>query len=390
MRNMMEIYGFIMLGALLRGCTFAFNKSEPASQPVVLGALYSLTGGQSGLDIPSSQGAQLAVDEVNRSGGVLGRQVQLVLEDVETDPQLAVDHIREILAEDPSTIAFLGLSDTDLVLSAASAVAEHGRLFLTSGATSPKLPSQVPGYLFLACFGDNVQAAAGAEWAYKDMSARSVSILYNSESTYTQLLQGYFRARFEELGGKVLSIESYIPGSDISTAAGRLEAADLIYLSATPDDVLTAVKVLRDTGHPEPILGGDGFDVAGLWQDNPQVKDVFFTTHAYLGDDNKDPKVVAFLEAYRKAYPDSTPDAFAALGYDAARLLITAISDAGNTDPEDVRTALANMHNFYSVTGQLGYLKGSQIPIKSVTILGIEGGMLKLVRQVLPDKVPEP
>lgn len=196
-----------MLGALIQGCTFA--ATEPVSEPIVLGALYSLTGGQSGLDVPSSQGAQLAIDEANRSGGVLGRPVQLVVEDAATDPEVVADRSAKILDTYPSTTALFGLSDTDLVLAAAPIAAEHGRLFLTSGATSPKLPAQAPGFLFLACFGDNVQAAAGAEWAYEDLSSRTVSVLFNTESTYAQLLQGYFRTRFEELSGhkfKCLSV----------------------------------------------------------------------------------------------------------------------------------------------------------------------------------------
>src|SRR5262249_54007384 len=113
----------------------------------------------------------------------------------------------------PAVSAVIGLSDTDLVLAAAPVAAANNRLFVTSGATSPKLPGQVPKFLFLACFGDNVQAAAGAEWAFKDRHARTVSILFDSSKSYTRLLHAYFRARWEQLGGQVVSAHSYKPGN---------------------------------------------------------------------------------------------------------------------------------------------------------------------------------
>ena len=359
-------------------------------EPIVLGALYSLNGGQAALDVPSSRGARLAVEEINRAGGVLGRPVQLVVGDAGSAPEIAADRSADILKRHPSATALLGLSDTDLVLAAAPVASAKGRLFLTSGATSPKLPAQIPGYLFLACFGDNVQAAAGAEWAYDKLSARTVSVLFNSESTYTQLLQGYFRSRFEELGGRVRSVSGYAPGKDLGSAIGQLQRADLIYLAATPDEVLDVVMALRASGHHAPILGGDGFDAADLWQAHPEISNVFFTTHAYLGEDNDDPKIVAFRRAYSRAYPDAFPDAFAALGYDAARLLITAIRHAASTDPEAVRNALAGIREFDGVTGQLGYPADSRIPLKAVTLLGVEGGGYKLVQQRMPVKTPAP
>ena len=378
----------LALSVLLADCA---HKIEPSrTEPIVLGALYSLTGGQAALDVPSSQGAQLAVDEINQAGGIMGCPVQLVVEDAESVPEVVANRSADILEQHPTTTALMGLSDTDLVLAAAPVAASKGRLFLTSGATSPKLVAQVPGYLFLASFGDNVQAAAGAEWAYNDLSARNVSVLFNSESTYTQLLQGYFRTRFEELGGQVLSVASYAPGEDLSTPIDQLKPANLIYLAATPDDVLDVVMALRAAGHSVPILGGDGFDAADLWQKHADISNVFFTTHAYLGEDNADPKVVDFRRAYAKAYPDAIPDGFAALGYDAARLLLTAIRLAGSTNPEAVRNGLASIREFDGVTGQLGYQADSQIPVKSVTLLGIQGGAYKLVKQLMPERTPTP
>ena len=171
----------------------------------------------------------------------------------------------------------------------------------------------------------------------------------------------------------------------------KLRKADLIYLSAeSPEEALKAIGLLRKAGFSSPILGGDGFDTVDLWSKHPEVSNVFFTTHAYLGSDNIDPKVVAFRKEFSQVYPESIPDAFAALGYDTARLLIAAIEKAETTDPVAVRKALATIRHFEGVTGTMKYSPGSHIPVKTVTILKIEQGKRKLVRQLLPDQVPSP
>jgi branched-chain amino acid transport system substrate-binding protein len=98
------------------------------------------------------------------------------------------------------------------VLAAAPVAARSRRLFLTSGATSPLLPQQVPDYLYLARFSDNVQAAAAAETAWDELDARTAAVLYAADNTYTDLLQGYFRDRLTGLGGTVSSVRAY-PGA---------------------------------------------------------------------------------------------------------------------------------------------------------------------------------
>jgi branched-chain amino acid transport system substrate-binding protein len=360
-------------------------------RPVVIGAMYNLTGGQHDLDIPSSEGARLAVDQANAGKGILGRQVKMVLVDGETRPEVIERKARALFRDQPAIAGLIGFSDTDVVLAAATVAAEHDRVFLTSGATSPLLPAQVPEYLFLACFGDNVQAAAAAEWAYETLKARTVAVLYKQESTYAQLLHAYFGTRFKELGGEVMAVVPYtLDPAEFRSKVGKLPAADVIYLAAQPDDVALAVPALREAGIETPILGGDGLDIGEAWVEVADAREIYFTTHAYLGADNKDSAVREFRAAFAKAHPDKEPDGFTALGYDAARLLMSAIETAGSTDPEAVREALASTSGFKGVTGTIGFATASRIPSKSVTIMEVDGGRQRFVGEVLPKKVPPP
>jgi branched-chain amino acid transport system substrate-binding protein len=379
----------LLVAVVLAGC---FTRTAWAGDPppVILGAVFNLEGAQVDLDIPSLNGARLAVDQANSAGGVAGRDVELVVADGLSDLKTVTAKTAALIDENPSVAALMGLSDTDMVLAAAPIAANHQRVFLTSGATSPRLPAQVPAYLFLACFGDNVQAAAAAEWTYRDLSARTVSVLYNSSKAYTRLLHGYFQTRFAGLGGRIVSVEPYTR-DDFGQAIERLKQSDMVFLSAeSPHEALAGVRQLRQAGFSVPIVGGDGFDDAEVWLDAPDIADVFFTTHVFLGADSTDSKVRAFRKAYGEAYPGEEPTGFAALGYDAARLLMTAVGNANSTEPEQVLKALANISNFEGVTGSLRFANASRIPIKTVSILRIVEGKTRLVEQVLPEQVPPP
>ncbi len=388
MQHYSLFFWFLMASWFFAGCAPVAVSEQPEAP--MLGAIYNLSGVQAGLDIPSSHGARLAVRQVNQRGGVLGKQMKLIMTDGKSDLAVVRKRSAEMLDRFPNIAAMMGLSDSDMVLAAAPVAASRRRLFVTSGATSPKLPDEVPEYLFLACFGDNVQAAAGAEWAYQDRSARTVSVLFNGSNTYTRLLHHYFQIRFKQLGGTVAAVERYTP-DNIRPAIERLKQADLIFLSAeSAEEALKVIGLLRQAGFSSPILGGDGFDAVDPWSMHPQLSDIFFTTHAYLGKDNPDPEVVAFRQAYHQAWPENQPDAFTALGYDTVRLLIRAIEKAQSIEPDKVRQALAEIRHFQGVTGTMSYPPGSRIPVKSVTILEIDHGKRKLVRQLLPTEVPPP
>jgi branched-chain amino acid transport system substrate-binding protein len=315
--------------------------------------------------------------------------VKLVLVDGETQVAVIAREAARLVKQEPELAGLFGFSDTDMVLAAARIAADSGRIFLTSGATSPQLPQQVGRYLFLACFGDNVQAAAGAEWAVKRLNARSVVVLYQQTATYARLLQGYFRTRFAQLGGKVVMVRPYTPDT-IKTQVTGLPQADLVYLAALPSDAVEAIAALRGAGIEAPILGGDGLDIGEAWKRAAAVDRVYFTTHTYLGADNGDPRVRKFREAYAMANGGQEPDAFAALGYDAARLLLASIASAGSTRPRAVRSALASTSGFPGVTGVIGYRRGSRIPAKSVSIISVSGGRQALAASMLPERVPPP
>jgi len=368
----------------------------PASaEPIKVGAIYNLTGGMAPLDAPSARGASLAVKEINTAGGVLGRDLELVMHDGKSDAATISNTAQRLIDVDKAVIV-IGFSDTDMTLAAAPIAARAGIVFLTSGATSPRLPEQVPGYLFLACFGDNVQAAAGAEYAYGNLSARTAYLLVDTEMEYTVGLGRYFKERFSELGGKIVLEDTYQSGdaafSSQVTRVSRLSPLpDILYIAAGPDEAGIIARQFREAGIGKPIIGGDGYDTpllvkaAGKGADN-----IYFSTHALIDAQRGTDSVKKFIASYQSEYKTPPENAFAGLGYDTVRLLADALKRAGSDNPEAIREALQKTKNLAGVTGTITYLQGSRIPQKGVTMILVKDGNFTLAAEVVPQKAPAP
>ncbi len=360
--------------------------AQETAEPVRLGAVFSLSGSQSSLDGPSWNGARLAAKEIGERGGVLRRPLELALVDGRSDAAVLRDATRREVTEG-RPVALLGLSDTDAVLAAAAA--SEGLPFLTSGATSPRLPAQVPDVLFLACFGDNVQAAAAAEFAWDRLEARTAAILSDPGSEYSRLLAGYLGIRFTGLGGRVVATAEL--GQAAAAVTALAPAPDVVFLSSEPSGAGQVVEALREAGYAGPIVGGDGLDTPLLVEQAGDASNrVWFTTHAFLEPATAAGSVREFLEAYRAEYGEAPADAFAALGYDAVHLLADAIGRAGSTEPAAILRALAATDGFRGVTGTIRYDAGARIPRKTVSIVAIEGGRRSLAAQWDPREVPPP
>ncbi|HDS44879.1 MAG TPA: amino acid ABC transporter substrate-binding protein [Methanomicrobia archaeon] len=379
----------------LIGKRFARDGEVDADIPVKIGAIYNLAGAQSSLDTPSANGAQLAVKELNARGGIHGRELLLVLYDGKTDPRTIAECAHRLIDTD-QVCAIIGFSDTDMVLAAAPIAADAKTVFITSGATSPKLPGAVPEYLFLACFGDNVQAAAGAEYACEYRGLKTAYLLVGEDREYTRLLAAYFRARYTELGGTILREDSFTGGTlnfsaQIAALKALNPAPELLYIASGPDEIGRIVKQFRDAGITQPIFGGDAYDTPELVRiAGAETSEVYFTTHALLDEDTGTDRARAFIAAYRTEYGVEPENAFAALGYDTVMLLADAIDRAGSDDPAAILGALAATKDWEGVTGSISYEPGSRIPTKGVTIVSVMNGTFTYSETVVPEQVPAP
>ncbi|MGH2549679.1 MAG: ABC transporter substrate-binding protein [Thermomicrobiales bacterium] len=367
-------------------------SAQSSDDPIKIGAPYNLNGALASIDNPARDGSLLAVKQINAAGGVLGRQIELIVYDGKSDLTMVTNITKQLIEED-KVVALVGLTDTSYMLAAGQIAQEAERPFLDVGGTAPIITS-VGDYIFMVPFGDNVQASAGAEFVVKQ-GWTSAALLYDSSNDYTNFLAAYFKARFtaDDLAGQIIDESTYQPGdpeySSQLTEFQNLEPQPaFLYVAAMPENIGSIVAQARDFGLEQPILGGDGYDTPLLVElAGDKSHDVYFTNHAGLLGGS--PEGEAFVAAYQAEYNRAPESAFAALGFDGVKLMVDAIARAGNTEGAAIRDALQATQGFKGATGEISYQPGVRIPQKSVAIIEIVDEKQTLVEIVVPAVVAE-
>jgi branched-chain amino acid transport system substrate-binding protein len=392
----MKRTGLFRRGALLAagfGLMMAGSAGALADS-IKIGAPFNVTGALSSLDAPALNGAKLKAKEINDAGGIDGKQIELVVYDTKTDPTVIASVASQLLNSDKVPVA-MGFTDSDSALALGPIFQQAGVPFVTPGATSPKLPDQIGTDMFLACFGDNVQAASGAEFVRNKLNGKNVYLLRDNSAEYTTLLAKYFDEAFTKGGGTIIARDDYKSGDKSFTAQiTKLKALsdkpDVLYVAAMPDDIGLVVKQMRQAGVTQPIVGGDGYDTPLLIQvGGAASNDVYYSTHAYMATDSTD-AIKKFYTDYKAAYGTDPENAFAALGYDTVGLIADAIKRAGSEDPAKIRDALAATKDYPGITGSITYPADSRVPQKSVTMIGVKDQKLMLAAEVTPSFIPAP
>jgi branched-chain amino acid transport system substrate-binding protein len=366
-----------------------------AADTIKIGAPFNVTGALSSLDAPALNGAKLKAKEINDAGGVDGKQIELVIYDTKTDPTVIASVASQLLDSDKVPVA-MGFTDSDSALALGPIFQQAGVPFVTPGATSPKLPEQVGSDMFLACFGDNVQAAAGAEFVLNTLKGKKVYLLRDNSTEYTTLLAKYFDDAFTKGGGTIIARDDYKSGDKSFTAQitklkAQSDKPDVLYVSAMPDDIGLIVKQMRQAGVTQPIVGGDGYDTPLLIQvGGSAANDVYYSTHAFMASDGATDAIKKFYTDYKAAYGTDPENAFAALGYDTVGLIADAVKRAGSEDPAKIRDALAATKDFPGITGSITYPADSRVPQKTVTMIGVKDDKLMLAAEVTPTYIPAP
>jgi len=361
---------------------------------IKIGGGFALTGDESALDLPAANGAKLAVKEINAAGGVLGKQIDFIVHDSQYKMDVTAQTAKQFIEED-KVQAMIGYTDTDSVLAAGPTIQAAGIPFITVGATSPKIPSQVGDMMFLAAFGDNVQAAAGAEYALGKFG-KNAYLLWDKGVEYTTLLGAYFKARFVEAGGTIVLEDSYDDkATDFAAQIAKIKALpsqpDFYYIAAMPYNIGPLAKQMRDAGLTGPIVGGDGYDTPDLVSvAGAAANNVFFTTHALMDSAGGTDPIKKFMTAYNAEYGHAPENAFAALGYDTVYLLVDAIKRAGSMDAKALKSAIEATKGFAGITGAITFSADSHVPQKGVTIIDVENQTFTLGAEVVPEKVPAP
>ena len=353
-----------------------------ASAQIKIGEVNPLTGGISQFGISCHQGYLLAIEEVNQAGGVLGQKIELVTEDDQSKPGECATVVRKLIGVD-KVVGVLGDATSSATLEGAP-IAQGSKVpMITPTATNPKI-TEVGDYIFRVCFLDEFQGRVLARFAREKLNAKTAAILTDVKQDYSVDLTKFFKEEFTKNGGSITREQSYSTGdTDFRAQLTTLRAAkpDVVYVPGYYQEVALIIKQARQVGLTMPFIGCDGWANQSLLTIGGKALDGCYLTNHFSPDDPA-PAVQKFVEKYKSKY-GSVPDTFAALGYDAARILMDAIKRAESAEPSAIRDALAKTSGFEGCTGTIGF-DANRNATKAALVLTIKDGKFQVAQKVEP------
>jgi branched-chain amino acid transport system substrate-binding protein len=354
---------------------------------ITLGLNTSLTGGTATFGKNTQNGVQMAIDEVNAKGGVLGKKVVLQTEDNASRADESVTAVQKLISSDNVLVVLGDVASSNSL--AAAPICQNAKVPMVSPtSTNPKV-TQVGDYIFRTCFIDPFQGTVCARFAKDNLKAKTVAIFVDNKSDYSKGLAKYFDEEFSKTG-KVVSTSYYSAGdSDFRAQLTNIKAKnpDLLFVPGYYTEVGAIALQARQLGMKQPFLGGDGWDSPKLTEiGKDAVQGAYFSTH--YSPESDDPRVQEFGKAYKEKFSGQTPDAMSAVAYDATRIVFDAIEKANATQPNDadrakIRDALAATKNFPGVTGDIT-IDDNRNAIKPAVILQVKGDKFAYVTTVKP------
>ncbi len=383
---------------ILSACGGATNTSTPAgggnadSDEIIIGALAPLTGRVAIYGIASTNGTKQAIDEINANGGILGKQVKLVIEDEKGEPQEAVNAYNKLV--EAGAVAIIGDITSGPTLAVADLANRDNMLLITPTGTQLDITTDKPS-VFRVCFTDPFQGTMLAKFAKEYLNANTAAVLSNNSNDYSQGVKDAFLAEAAALGLQVVAEESY-------GDADKDFRVQLTSISSKNPDVLLVpdyyeINALiapqaREVGLTSTFIGPDGWDgivqqlTTGLADDTlknealQSVEGSYFTNHYSLDDPAEN--IQSFISNYRELYNED-PASFSALGYDAAYMVKDAIERAGSTESQKIIDAMKSI-DYSGITGSIKFDENNN-PIKAVSIIKVTNGQYKLDTVVTPE-----
>ena len=358
---------FIGLISFTTGC----QTKEKAVEEIKIGGVGPISGEASTYGISTRNGENLAVEEWNAKGGVLGKEIKLIFRDDKGDPAEAATVWTKLIDQD-KVVAIVGTAMSKCSLAAAP-ICQAKKIPMIAPASTNPMVTDCGDYIFRACFIDPFQGIVGANFAYYDLGVRKAGVIFDIGNDYTKGLSEFFRDQFINLGGKIVGFESHPTGAtDFKAQLTNLIKAgvELIYIPDYYSDAALIMKQARELGFKGYFLGSDGWDSPDLVKiGGDAVEGGFFTNH--FSKDDQRPEVQEFVKKYKEKFGQD-PEALASLAYDAMNITLTAIQNAGSTDGAMIKEALKNIE-FNGVTGFITFDENRN-PVKSVVILEIKNG----------------
>jgi len=374
-RTLWALLALVMvLSMVLSGCAQKVGTGKAIKVAIVV----PLSGDVKTFGESTKAGAMMAIEEA-QAGGM---KFDVVTADSKCDAQEAANAANKVISQDKvkyiigevcssASIPISGIANANKVLQISPTS--------TNPAVTVNEDGTVKPYTFRACFLDPFQGEVNASLAV-ELGAKKAAVLYDVGNDYVKGLAEYFKAAFEKKGGTVPVFEAYTKDdTDFAGVLGKVAAAgvDVLFLPDYYPKVNLIAAQVKEKGIKAIMIGGDGWDSPDL--NLSLLEGCYFSNHYSPADPR--PEVQNFVKAYQAKY-GAVPDALATLAYDAAKILIQSIQEAGKDDPTLVKDKMAAI-KYSGVSGEITFDKNHD-PIKKAAIIKIQGGKTTFFKFVAP------
>lgn len=374
-----------MLCALIILNLFASCTQKTASTPtggdtIKIGVYYPLTGETATYGQSGKKGVEMAQEQINAAGGLLGKKVEIIYEDDRGLQQEATTAVEKLIERD-KVVGIIGEAVSTNSIAGGHICQEKGIPMITPSSTNPQV-TEVGDYIFRVCFLDSFQGDVMARFAINNLKIKRVAILQDNSNDYSLGLAQFFTEAFKKYGGEIVINASY-QKSDVDFSAQLTKIGALkpeaIYVPGYYTQVGQIAQQARKAGITVPLLGGDGWDSPSLIEIGKEAMNNCYFSNHYSNQD-PDPKIQSFVKAFQEKYKID-PDTTAGLAYDSAQILFQGIKSANSTNGAAIRDEILKTKDYAGITGVISFIT-TRDAVKSAVIIGIEQG-----KYVIKDKL---
>ncbi len=370
----MRMLAYLLSAALLAGlaaCDMTYQQSaqervaraEQGRGDVVIGVVWE----QQGYPRHFVEGAQLAVDEINVAGGILGgRKIRLHVAQQEKNAPKQI-------AANLDLVAVVGHANSDSAIAGAVTYAYHNILFLAPHATNIKLTQHGFENVFRTTPNNAVLAQALAEFCHAVAEYKKIVILHSRDSHSEELGAMFYEAATRQKI-QIVQFSSYFSQTrDLRRLIARFKnkSFDAIFIADGYQSGGQLMRQIREMGITAPFIGSDQMDSFGLWQSAKEAAEGTVVPSVF---DPRGELARQFIEKFTFAYPELEVDSAAAQGYDAIKLLAYVMHESSATIPIVVGNTLRYMPRWLGVTGEHLFDENGEIISKAVVFKALRNG----------------
>lgn len=377
-------FGFVRMSAVagIAAVTLLwFAPGGAAQEPIIIGAAIAQSGVVAPYDEGPAKAMEVAVDEINARGGLLGRPLKIVYADTKSDIAYGATAAEEVIAQGAAMVVVT--CDYDFGGAAASVANAKNLITFSTCAGDPKFgPAGIGPNAFTMATGAPGQAVTLAEWAYNNQGWRTGYILLDTTIAFDASFADAFKRRWIELAGEQgLLGEDTFGGEDpqIATQITRIKslatAPDFVVVCSFPPAGPSAVRQLRAAGLMQPLLASESWDGDFWLEAVPNLNDFYFVTYASVFGTDPRPAMREFMQKFEAKHGQRPVTSHAVTGYSVIEAWTRAVTRAGTLDTDKVREVLQSIRNEPLLAGPTTFTEETHINMqRDLVLMEVENG----------------